>query len=308
MIEQQPKVVIPKPVIKCPGGKTQMLQQLYSKLPDMQEIELYVEPFVGGGALLIDLIKNNKDLRFYINDLNKDIYLIYKHVSNNALCSDLIRELDLLQKELPTEDLKVEQFYYDVRDKFNLELTSESLRLARFIYLNKSCFNGLIRYNSKGGFNSPFGDNSFKSFNIHNLKAIYRLFSSKTNKNKPRSLGIENKDFSSFLWGLMYSYKDISPAKTVIYLDPPYVPKTETENFSEYTSIGFNLGDHHRMARDVVELDRLGYKVIVSNSNTDLVKKMYKKFNISEAYARRNINSVSNKRSVKARELIITNY
>ena len=234
------------------------------------------------------LIKKAKynSFGFFLSDINYDLINAYSVIKNNI--DDLIFSLSNHQNKY-YENPK--EYFYTLRNticKDNVE------RASRFIALNKTCFNGLYRVNKKGLFNVPMGD--FKKLplicNEHNLRNIHLLL-------KQVNHVIECKDYKIAL----------SNAKEndFVYLDPPYKPVSKTAHFTKYTNNGFGDQDQINLAKVVKDLDNRKCKVLLSNSNTEFIRKLYSDFNIKEVKSRRAINSKASKRKGHT-ELIISNY
>lgn len=252
-----------KPFLKWAGGKTQLLEQIRRNLPDELQngkITRYVEPFVGGGAVFFYLSQMFSDLKdFVIADVNYELILLYKVIQNEI--EKLILELQTISNTyLPLDNKRREEYFYDIRDTFNNNLSSIDfmqfhenwvLRAAQIIFLNRTCFNGLFRVNSKGKFNVPFGkyDNP-TILDERNLKAASSLL-----KNTNIILG----DFSS-----IEHYVDDS---TFVYFDPPYRPISKTASFNSYAKNVFNDQDQLRLADFYRKLDKKGAKLLLSNSD-----------------------------------------
>ena len=269
----------PKPFIKWAGGKTQLLPEILSRLP--KSYNNYFEPFLGGGAVFFAL--NPK--KAFLSDLSKDLITTYKVIKN---------DYEALANELSNYEYN-EEFYYKLRaqdrDKENYEKLSNLKVAARFIYLNKTCFNGLYRVNSKGEFNVPFGKYKNPSlFKIENLKACSNALES------------TELNTASYLETLKEIKKD-----DLVYLDPPYSPLNKTSSFTSYTKDGFN-NDKQKELRDFcIEVDKIGAKFILSNSYNTLILELYKDFKIETIKAKRAINSKANKRN-SINEVIVRNY
>jgi len=290
-----------RPVIKCPGGKTKLLTHITTNLPlDFENnFDLYIEPFVGGGAVFFNMAKLFSNLKLVINDSNPDIINLYKVIKEYP--EVLSAALEYLQQFNNREDFE------KVREAFNnrnpaLENEAPMVRgelAAKFLYLNKTCFNGLIRYNSRGGFNSPFG--KYKNpliFDQDNILAVNSLFNSR------RMTSISNEDFSRVVWRQATA---TDKTRTFYYIDPPYDPLNATSNFTAYTSQGFSIEDHLRLKRDLDEVSNWGSKFLLSAANTESMRTLFKDYNIVEVKAGRSINSCGTKRG-KITELLIKNY
>ena len=271
-----------KPFVKWAGGKRQIIKELTKLAP--LEYSTYYEPFVGGGALLFKL----QPKAFSINDSNEELICVYKCLENNEL-------FELLKKELlKHEENHSEEYYYQVREMDKLEGFNNLpiyVRAGRMIYLNKACFNGLYRVNSKNEFNVPFGKKEkVNTYDGQNLGIIHSFLNF-------NDIKIMNVDFEE-------AVKDAKKGD-FIYFDPPY--DSDTHTFNSYTEEGFGKKDHIRLANTFKELDKKGCYVMLSNHNTELVNELYKDFNIHIIEAKRNINANGKKRG-KVEEVIITNY
>ncbi len=273
-----------KPFLKWAGGKRQLLDIFDKIFP--KGFKRFYEPMVGGGAVFFHL-ETNKAI---INDSNKDLIRTYQVVRDNLV--KLIEKLKKLKKR------HKEKFYYQKRDQFNSlklqeEITKkEKIKLAAlFIYLNRTCFNGLYRVNQKGEFNVPIG--SYKNPRVCNEENLIAV-----NK-KLQNTKILCQDFE----------KAVDSVKTddFVYFDPPYDPINETSNFTQYTNGGFGKKGQKRLAKTFKELDKKGAKVALSNSNTDFINDLYQKFNIHTLKAKRSINSNGDDRG-KIKEVLVTNF
>lgn len=272
------------PLVKWAGGKTQLLSTLMEHIP--QKYNSYYEPFVGGGALLFKL--QPKD--FYINDMNDELLSAYRCLTNEE-------DFALLKKELVKHEKKhSEDYYYKIRemdrDEDYIKLPSY-IRAARLIYLNKACFNGLYRVNSKGYFNVPSGKyekvNCFDRDNFENLHFYF----------KDKEQHITNYDFE----------KAAKTAKEgdFVYFDPPYDTPEDKDSFTAYDKTAFGKKEQARLAKVFRELDRKGVNVMLSNHNTKYIRELYDGYTINVIQAKRMINSKGSGRG-KVEEVIITNY
>lgn len=272
-----------KPFVKWAGGKRQIIDKLKNYVP--KEFNIYYEPFVGGGALLFELAPENA----VINDYNKELINVYKCLKNETKMMAMCKELD--KHELNHS----EEYYYQIRnldkDKLAYKKLKDYKRAARTIYLNKSCFNGLYRVNSKNEFNVPFGKKEYvNAYEKQNLKIINEYL-------YENNIKIFSKDYA----------KVVKEAQNgdFIYLDPPY--DSDTSTFNSYTDNGFNKKEQKRLARVYRELSNKGCYVMLSNHNTRLINELYQDYNIHVIEAKRYINADGNKRG-KVEEVIITNY
>lgn len=271
-----------KPFVKWAGGKNGLINSLISFIP--KNFNSYFETFVGGGALFFYLknlnILNSK--KIYLNDKNTELINAYKQIKINP--NKLLEELEILKNNHSKE------YFYKIRNldrDFDFYSLSEFFRAARFIYLNKTCFNGLCRYNAKGNFNTPIG--SYKNPKIYDKDLIFSVH--KVLKN----VSITNKDFE------VVSLK--AKKGDFVYFDPPYYPLNKTSSFVSYTD-NFSANEQIRLYKLFKMLDCEGIKVLQSNSNTDFIKELYKDFEIIEVISKRAINCKGDKRG-KITELII---
>jgi DNA adenine methylase len=273
-----------QPFLKWAGGKRQLLPEIRKYIPD--EFDTYFEPFVGAGAVLFDL----QPEKAVISDKNSELINVY-HVIKNEI-DDLIKEL---QKH---EDGNHAEYFYEIRSKDRdpgYDELSPAERAARIIYLNKTCFNGLFRVNSKGYFNVPFG--RYKNPKIVNedvLRSVHAYLHS-------NNVIILEQDFTETVAG--------AKAGDFVYFDPPYDPLSDTSSFTSYSLDGFRKEDQLRLRDLCVELDQKGIKFLLSNSATDFIIQIYaeKGFMIEKVTALRNINSVASKRG-KIEEVLVRNY
>lgn len=272
-----------KPFVKWAGGKRQIVDKLLMYAPD--EFNTYYEPFVGGGALLFELSPK----KAVINDSNKELINVYNVLRNEEKFKKMCSILNTYEKN------NSEEFYYELRNKdcnkSSFDRLSDYKRAGRTIYLNKACFNGLYRVNSKNEFNVPFGKKTkVNTYDIGNLITV-------SNYLTMNDIKILNVDFED-------SVKDAQKGD-FIYFDPPY--DSETSIFNSYTEDGFGKEEQRRLAKVYKELSNKGCYVMLSNNNTTLIKELYKNFNIHIIEAKRSINSNGKKRG-KVEEVIITNY
>lgn len=269
------------PFIKWAGGKTQLLNQLTTILPP--RIRTYYEPFIGGGALFFALAQRERFQRAAINDWNSELVDTYKSIRDFP--DDLIELLQGLKAEYQADARVV---FHRERDKDPKELTP-IVRAARFLFLNRTGFNGLYRVNKSGRFNVPFGkyDNP-RIVDEDNIRACSKVLNN--------FVVLTSKDFAAVV-------TEAQPGDCV-YFDPPYVPLNPTANFTSYTSNGFTIDDQYRLAACFKQLVERGVAVIASNSDTKTVRDLYDGFEMHAVEARRNINSKGDKRGPVG-ELII---
>ncbi|HWP78722.1 MAG TPA: DNA adenine methylase [Candidatus Nitrosotenuis sp.] len=276
--------VEPKPFVKWAGGKRQLLPVITKYVPS--EFGCYFEPFLGGGAVMFYLLSKNPDLRCKVSDLNSDLILAYVTIRDRV--DELISSL---QSHAKNYHKNPDSYYYQIRDS---EPTSQIEKVSRLLFLNRTCFNGLYRVNSKGKFNVPLGRYSNPNIvNEENLYAASQFLQSK-------KISISCRDFAAVL-------QDAKKGDFV-YFDPPYQPVSKTANFTSYTNKDFTYKDLEKLVRVSEKLADKGCKVMHSNSNSKEVRQLFSKdWKIIEISANRAINSDSTKRTGQT-ELLIKNY
>jgi DNA adenine methylase len=299
-----------KPFLKWAGGKGRLLSQLnkfYPKELLSGKIDSYIEPFIGGGAVFFDIIQNFKIKTAYISDLNDDLILVYKLIQEkpNDLCILLQKYQEKIEK---SDDEDRQKLFYETRQNFNNQkhkinynLLSDSLleRAAQLIYLNKTCFNGLFRLNSKSEFNVPYG--KYKNPLIFEKSNILSV-----------SLALQAVDIR--IANYLECFDSIS-SNSFVYFDPPYKPISETASFTNYSGKGFDDEDQLQLATFFRKIDmEKKAKIMLSNSDPknekpedDFFEKAYLGYNINKVDASRAINCNGAKRG-KIKELLITNY
>ena len=289
-----------KPFLKWAGGKTQLLNEIESKFPYKKNDSFsFIEPFVGSGAVLFWVLNNFPNLKSAIvNDINEDLTNSYKTIKSNV--NDLILILKKYEAKyhyLSEQLEKKKKYYYDMRDLFNTRQSEQTTQTALFIFLNRTCFNGLYRVNKKNIFNVPIG--SYKKPMIcdeDNLLAVSNLL---------QTVKILSGDFEQ-----TKCYVD---KNSLLYIDPPYKPLSKTSSFNSYAKNEFNDSAQIRLKTFCDELDVLGCKWILSNSDVkgkdpedDFFDDLFNKYQISRIFAKRSINANSAKRG-KLTELLISN-
>lgn len=304
-LQKNSEVHFASPVLKWAGGKGMLLPQLSEKFPNKLRcgaIKKYIEPFVGGGAVFFDISNSYYFEEAYLFDINPELVILYNVIKNNVL--ELIDELDNLQKSyLSSNDRK--KFYYQMRSEYNsfdkkVDANNYSLsfirRAALTVFLNRTCFNGLFRVNSKGLFNVPMG--SYKNPRIldaENLIVVSKTLSKAT---------ILQVDFAKVL--------EFVDRDTFIYYDPPYRPLKDS-SFTTYAVETFDDNEQIRLKEVFEQAHKLGALQMLSNSDPTNVgtdpffDDLYKDYNIYRILAKRLINSNSDGRG-EIRELLITNY
>jgi DNA adenine methylase len=274
----------PKPFVKWAGGKRQLMSELEKNFPT--KFGTYLEPFLGGGAVMFDLLTKEHNLKCNVSDLNSDLVLSYVTIRDRL--EKLIESLENHSKNYHKDSTG---YYYEVR---NQEPKNQIEKVSRLLFLNKTCFNGLYRVNSKGKFNVPLGRYTNPNIvNKENLQAVSKTLQS-------GKIKISCRDFSSII-------KDAKKGDFV-YFDPPYQPVSDTANFTSYTHRDFTEDDLERLADLANQLNSKGCNVMLSNSNSKTVKKLFSSgWKIKEIKANRAINSNSQKRTGH-KEIIIKNY
>ena len=270
------------PFIKWVGGKRQLLEILRERMP--KTYGRYYEPFIGGGALLLDVQSKNA----VINDVNEQLLNVYRQLKADAeAVISILRELDSVECD--------KEHYLKKRTEYNKKIAAHILDAecaALTIWINKHCFNGLYRVNSKGLFNVPYNNKiGGVSMNEENLRTIGLYLNS-------GNIEIREGDFET-------ACAD-AKAGDFVYFDSPYIPVSETANFTDYTKDGFSYEDHCRLAELSKRLDNAGVKIMLSNNDVDLVHELYDGFKIKGVDVKRAINRDASKRTGK--EVIITNY
>lgn len=272
-----------KPFVKWAGGKRQIIDKLKKYMP--KKFNTYYEPFVGGGAVLFELAPK----RAVINDWNEELMNVYRVMSDY----DKYQKMCALLNKYERENSK--EFYYKLRDKDKNKKSfarmSDYARAARTIYLNKTCFNGLYRVNSKNEFNVPYnGKDNINTYDGENLIAIHMYLTM-------NDIKIMNTDFEEAV--------ETAEAGDFVYFDPPY--DSNNNSFTSYTDTGFGKEEQERLADIFKELDKKGVYVMLSNCNTPFIQNLYKDYHIHVIEAKRSINAKGNKRG-NVEEVIITNY
>lgn len=298
-----------KPILKWAGGKTQLLEEISENLPVQirnKKIKRYVEAFVGGGALFFFIAQAYQLEEYVLADINNELILLYKTVQKSV--DELVNILARMEEEYLIRDHQErEKFYYSVRESFNSSLahidfhkygTDWIKRASQIIFLNRTCFNGLFRVNSKGFFNVPFGRYANPTIcDESNLHAASIML---------QKAVILSGDFTS-----------VAPhvdASTFVYFDPPYRPISKTASFNSYAKDTFGDNEQLRLAEFYRMLDSKGAKLMLSNSDPknidpedNFFDEAYQEFTIKRVKATRVINSNADKRG-EINELLITNY
>jgi DNA adenine methylase len=268
------------PFLKWVGGKRQLMTEIVNFLP--KRYTNYYEPFVGGGAVLFHL----QPAKAVINDSNEELINVYEVIKNNL--EDLINDLKRHKNE--------EDYFYKIRSldrTLKFDSLSNIKRASRIIYLNKTCYNGLYRVNNSGEFNSPFG--RYTNPNIVN-ESILRAVSHYLNEN----------DIQIFKGDYEMSLSNVEKG-AFVYFDPPYLPVSESSNFTGYIKGGFDIFDQIRLKEMCDKLNSRGIKFLLSNSAAPFIEDLYSNYSIHTVKANRFVNSNAQKRG-EVDEFLIKNY
>lgn len=291
-----------KPFLKWAGGKGQLLNQLSEHLPARihREPFTYIEPFVGGGAMLFFMLQHFGNIkRAIINDVNEDLILTYQTIKNDV--EALICRLEAVEKDyLKIDPNQRSNLFYEIRERYNQHIGDIIERVSQLLFLNKTCFNGLYRVNKKGLFNVPFGKYANPTIcNAEVLRADSQLLQS-------AKVEICQGDYTQTL--------EHVDGLTFFYLDPPYRPLDATSSFTAYARGDFNDDDQRELADFCHQLSDRGCLWMESNADCSaknpkdtFFEDLYRNYRIERVYASRFINANPNKRG-KLTELLIKNY
>lgn len=284
-----------KPFIKWVGGKGQLIEQLDMLLPldfEKRENVVYVEPFIGGGAMLFYMLQRYKNITSaVINDINKNLIECYKVIRDNP--SSLIKILGEIQNEyysLKNEAAKKE-YFLKKRVLYNMGDCVAVEKSALLIFLNRTCFNGMYRVNKSGNFNVPFGKHEKPL--ICDSETIY------ADSELLKDVELLSGDFEDTL--------DRVVDNVFFYIDPPYRPLSETSCFNDYSKENFNDEAQIRLKFFCDKIHQRGGQFMLSNSDCSFFEDLYKDYSIKKVYAARNINSIASKRG-KIAEIVVRNY
>ena len=285
-----------KPFLKWAGGKGQLLGIINENLP--ASFETYIEPFVGSGAVVFDLLSNKTDLKkAVINDINSDLVNTYTSIRDN--CELLVQELyDLQENYLAENEDGRKTMFYDIRDKYNLREAEDVTLACYFIFLNRTCFNGLYRVNASNQFNVPHG--KYKNPKICDKKNLFAV------SEALQRVEIHNDDYETLRDGVSKG--------CFVYLDPPYKPISETSAFNSYSAVKFDDDEQVRLKEFCDAVNDQGGYFMLSNSdpaaidpNNRFFDDLYAAYRIQRIGAKRAINANGNSRG-EVSELLITNY
>jgi DNA adenine methylase len=279
-VPAMPANAIPaKPVIKWAGGKRKLLNEILARTPET--IDTYYEPFAGGSAAFFALWNRGRFKHAVLNDLNAELIETYEVIQSSSY-GHLIETL----KTYPHS----RDFYLHLRAIPATDLSSALVRAARFIYLNRTGFNGLYRVNKKGQFNVPFG--RYTNPTICDEEGLRRAHDAL------QGVILASKDFAACVEG--------AKEGDFVYFDPPYLPVSKTSNFVSYTSGGFGISDHRRLAETMRSLRERGVKALLSNSDTHQIREIFQDFTVDSVKAPRAINSDGARRGLVGELLIST--
>ncbi|NVO11127.1 MAG: DNA adenine methylase [Bacteroidales bacterium] len=292
-----------KPFLKWAGGKAQLIDSISSSLPKhlkTSESLIYVEPFIGSGALLFWFLQSYPNTKkAVVNDINQDLFNAYNVIKKEP--ENLIKELGSIQDKYYSlkDEMERKDFFLAQRDKFNARNLNSIQSTALLIFMNRTCYNGLYRVNSKGKFNVPFGKYSKpKICDVPTIKCDSQLLQKVT---------ILNGDYSEIL-------SHVDSPKAFFYIDPPYKPISQSSSFNAYDKNKFDDTEQERLKDFCARIGTLGHYWLLSNSDTknfdpnnEYFDNLYKDFNIKRVKAKRKINSISSKRG-EIFELLISNY
>jgi len=290
-----------KPFIKWAGGKGQLLNELRLKYPAEEKITKYCEPFVGGGAVLFDITSQYELDRVLINDINKELMLTYMAIRDDV--ENLLTILQPMEEEYLSKTKESRQaFYYEKRRQFNeikISKDLDDITLASlFIFLNRTCFNGLYRVNSRGEFNVPMGNYKNPSIcDTDNLRRVSGLL---------KKVDIKTGDYNNCI--------NFIDKNTFVYIDPPYRPITKTASFTSYSASRFDDDDQLRLGVFVGAVHDRGAKMLLSNSDPtnagsddSFFDDLYKQYRLERVSAKRMINCDGNNRG-NINEILVKNY
>lgn len=286
-----------KPFVKWVGGKTQLIDQLEALLPadfDKWENVTYIEPFVGGGAMLFYMLQTHSNIKSaIINDINPDLTTCYKVVRDNP--SELVKSLQDIQKEyysLEAEEIRKE-FYLRMRKEFNTKALDPIRNTTLFFFLNRTCFNGLYRVNKAGLFNVPFG--RYETPMICDPNTIY------ADSEILQDVEILTGDYQETL--------SHARGNTLFYFDPPYRPLNNTSSFNDYTKEAFNDLAQRRLKEFCDNVEKAGFQFMLSNSDCQdlFFDDLYEQYIIDRVWASRSVNANPTKRG-KLQEILVHNY
>lgn len=276
-------MTIAEPVVKWAGGKRQLLEPIRERAP--RRYNRYFEPFFGGGAVFFNL----QPKKVTVNDINSALMSLYQRIKEDP--EGIICAVNEVDQGMPSEKKSAGEYFYERRDRYNELIGRGNFSLesdALMLFLNKHCFNGLYRVNSKGMFNVPFNGSTRRSINKDNIRAVSKALQDAT---------LLNTDFEAAC--------EAASAGDFLFLDSPYAP-VKADTFQDYTKEGFSKEDHERLATLFKNLDSRGCFVMLTNHDTPLIRSLYEGYHTDVVPVRRAINSDATKRT--GTEVIITNF
>ena len=289
-----------KPFLKWAGGKGQLLDEISDSLPaEFGECTTYLEPFIGGGAVLFHMLENHSFEAIHVSDLNPELVLCYRTIKTNV--ESVISHLRNLSERYPEDQDGKSDMFYRVRKEWNGKVgladtatgDDAALRTAQTIFMNRTCFNGLFRVNSKGEFNVPIGSyTNPRILDEDNLRAVSEAL----------------QDVMIHL-GSYEECETLVDGRTFVYFDPPYMPISTTSSFTSYSKDGFGEQQQVELGALFKRLHEKGAKLMLSNSDPEngFFDELYAGFRIERVLATRNINSKGEGRG-KISEILVTNY
>lgn len=278
---------MPHPFVKWAGGKSQLVDRLHIRMP--AEFNDYIEPFVGGGAMLLSLTDTLAGRSVVVNDVNASLVAAYRTIQTDV--DGLVSQIALLDGGMPDDADGVKDYYYEQRAAYNVLLSAGNYGTessALLIWLNKHAFNGLYRVNKKGLFNVPWNRNTNPCLDEKNLRDISSAIA---------SVDVRQGDFEVVA--------RLAKPGDFVFLDSPYVP-VKADSFIDYTADGFTYEDHVRLSKVYRDLAEQGVWVMETNHNVDLIHELYDGFDIEVVDVKRMINRNASGRT--GQEVIITNY
>lgn len=273
----------PEPVVKWAGGKRQLLDRIGARTP--QQFGRYFEPFFGGGAVFFDLHPD----KVTVNDINSSLMSLYTRIKEDP--EGVIHSVSEIDAAMPKDKAAAGDFFYKQRERYNELMIAGKFGLeldALMLFLNKHCFNGLYRVNSKGLFNVPFNGSTRPLIDAENIRLVSAAL---------QNAKLLNTDFEA-------ACQDVQSGDFVFF-DSPYAP-IKADTFQDYTKEGFAKEDHERLASLFRRLDKRGAFLMLTNHNTALIRELYNDYHIETVSVRRAINSDASKRY--GTEVIVTNY
>ena len=291
-----------KPFIKWVGGKSQLIDQLDMQLPadfGNWENATYIEPFVGGGAMLFYMLQRYPNIEHaVINDINPDLVTCYRTVRDNPKqLIESLADIEMAYLALETEERR-KDFFMAARERYNEKQLDPIENTTKFFFLNRTCFNGLYRVNKKGLFNVPFG--KYSNPTICDPETILK------DSELLQRVEILNGDFEATF--------EYAQGNSFFYFDPPYRPLSDTSSFNDYAKESFNDDDQIRLKVYCDRIDKAGFHFMLSNSdckgkneNDNFFDVLYGAYQIKRVWASRSINSNPAKRG-KLTEILVHNY